>query len=242
MIEGNDDDVIEQALSNLDKDEFEDSTTTQSKDRIDPIQETEIEESDQDIGHVGHGGDLAGNYRHLERKVREYGKKFIGGETEYDPIDVDLTDVQWRVSAKMTRTLGRCKYNKPRQGTHQICMSKPLMDNADWERVQCTIRHELVHVWQKQHGKSSGHGWSFKKWCDPLDIDVRADNPASQDYKYEIHCPNCGMIGGKQRKCKSVKQITSGDSRRYCRTCGKDSMGDLIVVKDGREIENKWQL
>lgn len=240
MIEGNnDDDVIEQALSNLNKDEFEDSTTTQSQDTS-AVQEPEVPEPE--VGNVGHGGDLAGTNRYWEKKVRAYAKKFIGGETEYDPIEVDLTDIEWRVSGKMTRTSGRCKYNKPRHGMQQLVISKHLIDNADWERVQKTIRHELVHAWQKQNDESTGHGWSFKKWCDPLDISVRADNPAKQEYEYEIHCPECGMLGGKQRKCKSLKQILGDGAHRYCTNCGKHTMGDLKVIQDGVELEHKWQL
>lgn len=241
MIEdNNDDDVIEQALSNLQKEEFEDSSTTQSQTTTEPIEEPDISESN--IGNVGNGGSLAGTDRYWEKKCRAYAKKFIGGETEYQSIDVDLEQIEWRVSGKMTRASGRCKYHKPRRGMQQLNISKQLIDNADWERVQKTIRHEIVHAWQKQNDKSTGHGWSFKKWCDPLDISVRADNPATQDYKYEIHCPSCGFIGGKQKKCKSVKQIVSNDSQRYCSTCGKGSMGDLVVKKDGNTIESKWQL
>lgn len=242
MIDKNeDDDIIEQALDNLNKDTFEDQeTTTQSQtSEISDIPEPDIS-NESGVGNVGSGGSLAGDYRHLERKVRSYAKKFIGGETKYDPIEVDLTDIQWRVSGKMTRTSGRCKYHKPRRGMQQIVISKHLIDNTDWDRVEDTIRHELVHAWQKQNDHPTGHGWSFKKWCDPLDISVRADNPATQEYKYEIHCPNCGCIGGKQKRCKSLRQILSG--KRYCGSCGSETKGDLFVMQDGREVKSKHHL
>lgn len=236
MIEdNNDDDIVKQALSNLDKDSFDDeSTTTRSSDTI---QEPSIDDSPDTKGNVGNGGALAGTYRRLERKVRKYGKKFIAGETEYDPIEVDLNDIEWRVSGKMTRSSGRCKYHKPKKGMQQIVISKHLIDNADWEKVQQTIRHELVHAWQKQNDERTGHGLSFRKWIAPLDISVRADNPATQEYKYEIHCPNCGCIGGKQKRCKSLRQIVN-KNKRYCQSCGKKTKGDLFVLHNGTKMMN----
>lgn len=237
MIEENDnDDVVSEMMKNFKAEKSSSSTTTQTPTETN-IPEPETPESSGECkGKVGHGGHLNGKNRVLERKVRSYAKKFIAGETEYPSIAVDLTKVHWEVSGRMTRTLGRCFYSKPRPGQQTIKMSKPLMEKADWDRVCCTIRHELVHAWQKQNDEPTGHGWSFKKWCDPLDIDVRADKPASQEYKYEIHCPEHGLLGGKMKKCKSVKQIVN-EGRRYCQKCGPDSKGDLFVKKDGRKLK-----
>jgi len=234
MIEENDDDVVEEMMKNFKAEKSSSSTTTQT-----PV-ETSTPEPDTPSttdGEVGHGGHLVGTNRHLERKVRSYAKKFIAGDTEYPSIAVDLDKVHWEVSGRMTRTLGRCFYSKPRSGHQTIKMSKPLMDKADWERVCCTIRHELVHAWQKQNDEPTGHGWSFKKWCDPLGISVRADKPASQEYKYEIHCPEHGLLGGKMKRCKHLKQIVN-KNQRYCQKCGSDSKGTLFVKKDGRKLKH----
>lgn len=242
MIEKDDDD-IEKALNNLHKDEFEDSdsSTTTTSNQTDTTNSKPDIESDS-VGNVGHGGSLAGKDRYWEKKCRTYAKKFIGGETEYDPIDVDLNKITWYVSPKMTRTSGKCQYNKPRKGHQRIKISAHLIENADWERVQKTIRHELVHAWQSQNDRAKGHGWSFKKWTGKLDISTRADNPATQDYKYELHCPNCGQIGGRQKKCKTVKEVVKGNSRRYCKNCGSETSGELEIVRNGNKIESTWKL
>lgn len=237
MIEGNDDDVVEEMLKNFKAEKSSESTTAQPQvESSGPEPETPAGPSVDVKGNVGHGGHIVGTHRYLEKKVRAYAKKFIGGQTEYPSIEVDLEKIHWEVSGRMTRTLGRCFYRKPSYNEQTIKMSKPLMENADWDRVCCTIRHELVHAWQAQNDEPRGHGWSFKKWCDPLDISVRADNPASQEYKYEIHCPEHGLLGGKMKKCKSVKQIAN-QGRRYCKRCGPDSKGDLFIKKDGRKLD-----
>lgn len=245
MIEKDDDDKIEKALNNLQKDEFEDSdssTTTTSSQTNTTDSDPDIQPSSETVGNVGHGGTLEGKDRYWEKKCRAYAKKFIGGQTEYDPIDVNLNKITWYVSPKMTRASGKCEYNKPRKGHQRIKVSGHMIQNSDWERVQKTIRHELVHAWQAQNDRAKGHGWSFRQWTDKLDISTRADNPATQDYKYELHCPNCGQIGGRQKKCKTVKQIVKGNSRRYCTNCGKHTSGELEIVKNGSTITSMWKL
>ncbi len=238
MIEENDDDdVIGKMLSNHEENQEEDdSTVSQSVSMgLDLPEETQHDQPED--SKLGLGGKIFGTNSALEKKCRKYAKKFIAGETKYKPLPIDLTQVEWRVDGSMTKASGRCKYHKPAYGMCRVKVSEHVIKEGGWERAKKTIRHELVHVWQKQTDHATGHGISFTRWCDPLNISVRADNPATQEYKYEIHCPNCGLIGGKQKRCKSLRQIVNRD-QRYCSNCGKDkTRGDLYVIHNNEKLK-----
>lgn len=233
MIEKDDSDLVDEMLSNHNNDEAK-STTTQSSSNI----KTSFEpEGDKKLGGQTESGDRR------ERKVLDYAREFVeDGHNGYE-LPVDLSKITIRVSNKMTSASGYYSPKNNRRGLVKI--SGRLMEKADWDDVQETIRHELVHAWQHQTkewprkgitgSKWTWHGPSFTQWERKLDISVRADAPAEQEYKYEIYCPDCGMIGGKQRKCKSLRQIINKGKRR-CGSCGPSTQGDLWVEENGVEL------
>ena len=236
MIDKNDEDTVSTMLENHEENKQQDDhTATQSVNTsLDLPEDTEHEVPED--AKIGIGGKIHGTHSILEKKCRKYAKKFIEGKTEYQPLPIDMTDIEWRVDASMTKALGRCKYRKPSYGMCRVKLSKHLFDNDNWDQAKQTIRHELVHVWQWQTDNNPGHGLSFQRWTGKLDISTRAENPPTEDFKYEVHCPNCGQIGGRQKRCKSLRQIVNRD-QRYCSTCGKEqTQGELYVIHNGERM------
>ena len=224
MIEGdNNDDLVEQMMNNYNSDEPQ-SVMAQTPTETKP-----------DISVEGKGTTKSGTRR--EKKVLAYAQDFVRDGHKGSHLPVDLEPLTFVVSDRMTRASGRYKTSGKR-----VVISGRLMEKSTWDDVKNTIRHELVHAWQHQNlewprktrtgSKWTWHGPTFTQWEDKLDISVRADAPAEQEYNYEVHCPNCGMIGGYMRKCKTLKQIIK-NGRRYCQECESN---DLSVMKDGKEI------
>lgn len=165
---------------------------------------------------------LSGGYAEAEeRKVREYLKEWYDNETPED-FEVDLSELEIRVDATLKRAHGKFKYSEHPDGTvdQQLKISKNAMETHSWDEVKSTIRHEAVHAWQYQNGYDLSHGRSFKQWMDTFDIDVYAENPAEKKAKYEIICPNCGVVGQKTRACKTTKHI----DRYHCQGCGSEDL------------------
>lgn len=170
-----------------------------------------------------------GTHSHWERKVKEYLKEWYP-EAENSTVEiygttyafeVDWSDVEVIVSGRMKRSSGRARAFTDKltgERNYELKISKHLIENQDWDRVEQTIRHEAIHIWQYQNDSfSGGHGLDFKKWMrhEQFDCTVNAERPAA-DPKYEIICENCGEVGVRQRACK----ITKKTHLYHCSTCG----------------------
>jgi predicted SprT family Zn-dependent metalloprotease len=62
----------------------------------------------------------------------------------------------------------------------------------------------------------------------------RTDTPLEEyDLRYEFHCANCGLIGGRRQMCKTVRRVARGET--VCQDCGsrdilvRDETGEAIT-------------
>lgn len=186
---------------------------------------------------VGHLGDA----HELTERARAYANEVIFGDAWLlTPDHVDLSRLTFETSTRMDRQHGVCSYDG--QGHSTIRLSETTYDRAGFEAMQETIRHELVHAYQQQTpGIDPGHGDSFTRWVDPLDLSGRCSShyeTQPDDYKYRFHCTQgCGFIGGRHRWSKAVAQAIRGDL--VCGDCDSDLRvdgpdGTLEEVPDWR--------
>jgi len=159
-----------------------------------------------------------GKYRHLAEKVGHYLAEWY--PTTDPDFSIDWSQVELRVSGRMTKAYGKAGWNKTTD-TMSLRLSKHITD--DWDRAMQTVRHEAIHIWQYQTLEEADHGPSFLKWADKFGCKVNAPAPAS-DYKYLIVCENCGVVGGRHKRSKLVKW----PHRYYCKKCNG---GDLSVKR-----------
>lgn len=173
----------------------------------------------------------------LSRRARSYANEVITGDrwpltTEH----VDLDRITVETSTRMQRKHGVCTVSD--DGECVIRLSEKTYERAGFEAVKETIRHELVHVSQYQSADTEiGHGPSFTRWVDPLDLSGRCSNhydEEQEDYTYTFHCENCGFIGGRYRLCKTVRAAARNEL--YCRQC--ESREVEARNSDGLPIED----
>lgn len=159
-------------------------------------------------------GNLGDNHP-LSRRARDYANEVVfGDEWPLTPDHVALSRVTFETSAEMSRQHGVCSSDG--RGNCTIRLSRQTHDRAGFEAIQETIRHELVHAYQHQTPHvDTGHGESFKRWVDPLDLSGRCNSHYEKqpaDYKYRFYCTQgCGFIGGRHRWSKAVAQAIRGD-------------------------------
>lgn len=166
---------------------------------------------------AGHLGDA----HELSDRARQYANDVIFREEwSLTPEHVDLSHVTFETSTRMERKHGVCSSDDA--GNSTIRLSEKTYERGGFEAMQETIRHELVHAYQHQtSGVDAGHGESFKRWVEPLDLSGRCSThyeKQPEDYKYRFYCVDgCGFIGGRHRWSKAVRRAIRGN--QYCSDC-----------------------
>jgi DNA-binding CsgD family transcriptional regulator len=197
-------------------------------------------------------GELGDDHQYTER-IREYANEVIHGD-EWALSDVDLSKVIFKTRKKARRRHGVADYQG--DGKVRVGISEHTIENAGFDAVKNTIRHELVHVWQYQHrgetaelpngtvveDVSTGHTGSWYDWEEIVDVQ-RTNSHYSKspaDYNYRIWCASCHQFRfGKHRLCKTVKHHS--ESHRgwgWCGDCDEDGTdGSTFVVTDDADDE-----
>lgn len=100
--------------------------------------------------------------------------------------------------------------------------SKQLIETATDDSIHEVILHEAAHaIVTELTRESHGHDAVFKKMCGKLGCSLdRASGEVERHTevknKYDLICPNCGVIGGYSRMCKAVRE----PERCGCKKCG----------------------
>jgi len=186
-----------------------------------------------------------GDAHELSARARRYANSVIKDEEwPLTPDHVNLACVTFETSTRMKRQHGVCSSDG--RGNCTIRLSELTYDRAGFEAIQETIRHELVHAYQHQtDGVAPGHGDSFTRWVDPLDLAGRYSthyDTRSEDYTYRFYCAqSCGFIGGRHRWSVAVRRAIQGN--QVCGSCdgplrveGPD--GVLDEVPESRQNTN----
>jgi len=156
----------------------------------------------------------AGKHKYWEIKCKEYLTDWY--EQTPEEFEVDLSEIEITVTARMTRKWGSFRVKRSPSGEEQqLRISRNAIDEHGFDEVKQTIRHEAVHAHQHQEGYGLSHDWTFRKWCDEFDISVHVDKPSSKA-NYHIICENCGIVGKRQQRSKIVKN----PERYKCGECG----------------------
>jgi len=168
-------------------------------------------------------------------KIKTYARKVVESDEYALDIDFDMI-VEWKLGSMKTRA-GQVKRMKNKWGRYDVgermetnCeierygetvikFSRIAMRKMEEDEIKSTIRHELIHVWQAQNDKESGHGMSFERKAEKLGCDQYCDK--FTEYKYTFRCSECGdIVGGKHRNCKRLRQARKGLLRTRC--CNAD--------------------
>lgn len=172
----------------------------------------------------------------LLRAIKQYARDVVG-QTDLD-VDLDMVK-EWSLNNKKRSAAFVNAYKLPlmadvgdpvdeyggtelssvkRFGECNIEFSRLAFEAHDTENCKDTIRHELIHVEEKQEGRRGGrshHDWWFESRA--KDLDVSGDCEQFVPYKYPFVCPSCDdQHGGRFQMCDTVKTVQNGGKRCRC--------------------------
>lgn len=164
-------------------------------------------------------------------KIKEYcAEAFKKGGYDFAASGITVT-----LNGRLTRTLGRC-HSECVNGVWnptRIEFSRQLIETSADKSVVDVIYHECAHALVAlETGETHGHDRVFKAMCARIGTDndgtsTKVERTVAEEslYKYVIHCPNCGVIGGKNRMCRTLKEI------EFC-TCKKCGSTKLSYIQN----------
>ena len=92
--------------------------------------------------------------RRLTRLFEEYNRRHFGGA---------LPALPFRISGRMRTRLGQLCIRHETGEPYEITMSRRHIDRHGWDEASHTLLHEMVHLWQHQHGHAVDHGPLFRR-------------------------------------------------------------------------------
>ncbi len=147
---------------------------------------------------------------------------------------MDTSDVPIRISSRMTRTWGMCRWQVTGRKFHirELVFAKRLVEHGTAEHITNVIRHEYAHLYVTlRDNKNHGHDAVWKqaalwlgcnaKRCEGFDeID-----DVEGEIKYKVTCQGCGAMFKYRRASKIVQELRRNpDSTRFfCRRCNSHS-------------------
>ena len=145
-------------------------------------------------------------------------------------IDVPIT-----ANSRLTTTLGRVKYMRV-GGSYiakSIEFSKALLDSGTDNDIINVIKHEYVHYYLiETTNENHKHDALFKRKCAEIGCThdktrnyLESDYNEKTQFKYEVWCDDCGLIGTYSRMCKTLKDLD------YCR-CGRCNKTGLKMIQN----------
>lgn len=160
-------------------------------------------------------------------KIKEYcAEAFKKGGYDFEKSGITVT-----LNSRLTRTLGRC-YSKCYDGVYtptRIEISRQLIETSVDKSIINVIFHECAHALVTlETGELHRHDKVFKAMCARIGADEdgsfmkEVERTVAEEslYKYTIYCSNCGVIGGRNRMCRTLREIESCT----CRRCGESKL------------------
>ena len=122
-----------------------------------------------------------------------------------------------RLNSRFSRTYGavRLRDNK----IYAMEFSSKFVSQAPDDVMRETVLHECAHaiVDLRYPNESHMHDAVFNAVCAELGIAGRSYTPFIMKRKYNIYCPNCGLVASYDRKTKMVDYVKEG--KCVCRGC-----------------------
>ena len=140
-----------------------------------------------------------------------------------------------KLNGRLKRTLGQVHHITVGDVTTSTLVefSKQLLATSTDASIESVIKHEAAHyIATARSGKAHGHNAYFKAICAEIGTDndgtktqVERTVDNSVVYKYQVECPNCGVIKYAHRMGKTLKNLS------YC-SCGKCGSSNLKLVQN----------
>lgn len=133
---------------------------------------------------------------------------------DYD-LPVDLSSVEWDVSARAKRRAGACRWHADRE-VATIVLARRAYERYDWPEFAAVVRHELVHAWEFQQFGESGHGPRFRDRAAELEAPRHCRSFSEPRYVLRCLGADCDWRAERHRASRPVR---APDGYR-CGRCG----------------------
>lgn len=150
-----------------------------------------------------------------------------GGYKDFREYGITL-----KINNRLSTTLGRCMAQRidNRWKPTSIEIAGKLLSNATDKEILDVIYHEAAHALvDLETGEKHGHDSYFKGMCARIGtandgaythVESYSKEAASKLFKYEVSCPNCGVIANYSRMCKTLQNLASCN----CTQCGSRNL------------------
>lgn len=153
------------------------------------------------------------------KNLKQYAKVCMN---ELDALGIPyIKNVDWKVSTRATKWYGRCE----QRGSHYTIKisDKLLQDDINDFPLKNTIIHELLHTtcMDDHHGGewarmakivNNNSNYKIARLSNYRPYGVHMNRA---EYKYEVYCPDCGVIQRYKRKGNVIKCL----DRYICGHC-----------------------
>jgi len=92
-------------------------------------------------------------------KIREKAEEF---NREYFDSKIDMSNISFKISNRMTRTWGLCQYLYATKSIEIKLSQIIFLEEWHWNQ---TLIHELIHALELQQYGNASHGYFFKAWA-----------------------------------------------------------------------------
>lgn len=147
-------------------------------------------------------------------------------ELKHINMDISNKVTEVKVNGRLSRSLGRCKYNR-RYGNYIIeinpCM---LADEVEVKTTKNTIIHELIHTcpgcmnhgyeWKRRSDRVNRIlGYNIARCAEADGLEAAGVELETREFKYALECPSCGSQWKYKRWCETLE----APSRYQCGKC-----------------------
>jgi hypothetical protein len=99
-------------------------------------------------------------YTELERAYDFFNKRLFGGTLS--PV---LITLQRNPKARGYFSPDRFSHRRDKKHAHELALNPDVFEGRDDEDILSTLVHEMVHVWQQEHGTPPRRSYHDKQWA-----------------------------------------------------------------------------
>ena len=159
-------------------------------------------------------------------------KKHVNDAFKKGGYNFNDYNIELSVNNRLSTTLGRCRSKRVgnRWDPYSIEIAGKLLSAGTDQEVIDVIYHEVAHalVGIETHEKH-GHDQVFRNMCARIgtkndgrftEVESYMKESNNKIFKYDVYCPNCGIIGNYSRMCPTLKNIEFCS----CNKCGNSKL------------------
>jgi predicted SprT family Zn-dependent metalloprotease len=156
---------------------------------------------------------------------------------------------KWNTRLTKQRFNKQITQTESKYGEFSIVINEKILEQGNRDEFIDTVRHEVAHAIAYEsynkypsrerdanyEAKFKPHGKAWKEIASKIGADpssCHSKRDRSDEYKYYIGCPSCGMTVGRTKRSKIIKK----PFHRKCNKCGEHS---LVSYDAGDEMPDE---